>query len=290
MEPNITKKNIFLINLLKFKRKGKVNKIDIEEKMKNKNRFILDQLSYLSIKTKYSKELERLSREKKTKIILYKKKSELHLKKEINNLNKNQRIIKGASNKMILDIIFNNQKFKNYFLSKSKDKNKIIYLDLNGDNENMHKNNIKTIKSYPNLELTKCQTDNIQLISGKNNYHHNKIFNKLRHSISSFSFDMNNMKFKNFPYLNKNSFKLRDNAYKLTTKKSAKNINENSNNKYINHSEKLLNIYNNSKRNERYESDELKGMLTINYDNYKRKRINLKKNISNYNYNIFKKN
>ena len=154
MESNITKKNIFLINLLKFKRKGKVNKIDIEEKMKNKNRFILDQLSYLSIKTKYSKELERLSREKKTKIILYKKKSELHLKKEINNLNKNQRIIKGASNKMILDIIFNNQKFKNYFLSKSKVNNKTIYLDLNGDNENKHKNNIKTIKSYPNLDLT----------------------------------------------------------------------------------------------------------------------------------------
>ena len=98
------------------------------------------------------------------------------------------------------------------------------------------------------------------------------------------------MKFKNFPYLNKNSFKLRDNAYKLTTKKSAKNINENSNNKYLYNSEKLLNIYNNSKRNERYESDELKGMLTINYENYKRKRINLKKYISNYNYNIFKKN
>ena len=269
MESKLVTGDIYLINLIKFKRKGKVSKIDIEKKMKAKDKFLLNQLSFLSNRTQYSKELERLSKENKIKFNSLKKNSLISMKNEINNINNinyNQRILKGASNRMILDILFNNQKIRKYILSKNKAKT----TNLKSNNELKNKKNY----FYPKFILKKCNIDNIQLISNKNdNINYNK--NKLRHSLSVLLNNMNKMKIKNNgPLLRASSFKIKNNLYNYKPKKSKKNLKceiLNINNKY----DKIFNNFYNSKK----EKDEFKGMLTINYNFKNLKKINLQKKI-----------
>ena len=276
----LIKDDIYLINLIKFRPKGKVKKIDLEEKMINKNKFLLNQLSYLSNRSKYSRELERISKENNTKFILQKKKSEIIIKKEIKYLNNNQRILKGCSNKMILDMIFNNSKIKNYFLSKNKIK---TITNLKSYDENNKKESNNYLKYY----LEQCHIDNIQLISNKND-NNKKI--KLRHSISSIWNNLDNIKFKNnFNFPTISTISLKDNNSNLKKSKAKikiENINNNNNsnlnNKYIHRSHKLLNNYHSSK----IETDETKGMLTINYYGHKRKKINLKKYNNDFKYTL----
>ena len=283
IKSKLIKDDIYLINLIKFRPKGKVKKIDLEEKMKNKNKFLLNQLSYLSNRSKYSRELERISKEKNTNFILQKKKSEISIKKEIKNLNYNQRILKSCSNKMILDMIINNQKLKNYFFSKkAKTKEKITKIkSYNEDNVDKKEFNI-----YHKYNLEKCHIDNIQLISNINKSDKN---NKIRHSISSLWNNLNNIKFKNnfhFPIINTISLKDKKNSlHKIKTRKNIEILNNNDSNlnyNYIHRSHKILKKYYNSK----IERDETKGMLTINYYGHKRNKINLKTYNKNFKYTI----
>lgn len=269
MKSLLYKDNIHLINQLKFKPKGKVDKINLEEKMKKKDNYLRSQLIYLSSNSKYIKELERLKIENKNMIKLLKKKSEISIKKEIKNINNNQRILKGASNKMFLDIIFNNEEFKNYILS-NKNKNKEKNKDKNFSNESKPNIKLKTIK----YEI--CDIDNIQINSIK------KKRNKFKHSISSFYSNIDNIKLKNnFPNIKTYSENNKKSFHK-TKKKNTLNIQKygisNLGSDRYKYSENLLNSFYNYKR----KKDEIKGMLTINYNIYKRNKNNLKNYISKF--------
>ena len=256
MKPKLNgEKNIYLINLIKFNSKEKVKKIDLEEKMKLKNKFLYSQLGYLSNKSKYSQELERLTKENKNQFKLIKRRTEINIKKEIKSLSNDQRILKGASNKMFLDIIFNNEKFRNYVLS----------------NNNSCRNHLKTDKkekkitfdSYPKNKYAKMNIDNIQIIPKKN-------INKIKKSISLYlknNIENFQMK-KNFPKIKTSS--LKKVPIKLKNILKIRDINDT----YFHHSKEALN------NNFIQEEDEIKGMLTINYNNLIRRKNNKRKYIS----------
>ena len=250
------KDNIHLITKLKFKAKGKVDKIDLEAKMKFKDNYLRSQLVYLSSNSKYIKELERLSIQNKNMINLLKKKSEITLKNEMKNINNYQRILKGASNKMFLDMIFNNEHFKNYILDNNKNK--------------YFTNKLNSIK-LKSLKYEKCNIDNFQFNSIKNR---RKILN---HSLSLFPSNIDSIKLKNnFPNINISS-ESNKKGFQKTKNKNYLEIQQydisNLNDEKYRHSEKLLNSLYNYKR----KKDEIKGMLTINYNLYKKNKIKLKK-------------
>lgn len=157
--------NLYLINLLKFRSKKPILYLNLEKQISNKDKFIINKLTYLSNNSLYSKELERLSKENKEKILKLNKKIEM---KKINykeNNKKMNNIFKGSCNKMILDLIYNNPKIKKYFLSYDKNK------------DNKYKLNSKNFLPLFNFE--QCHTDNINLLSVKNKNKH------LRKSISA---------------------------------------------------------------------------------------------------------
>lgn len=255
MKTIFNKGDIYLLSFIKFKMAEKIDKKYIEEKIKIKDKFVSKQLNYLSFNSKYEKELERISKENITKINQLKKKSEINIKKEITKINKNHRILKGASNKMILDIIFNNQKMKN------------IFFNTVTNNNNLKKIKKKTVSFSPKYNYKECHTDNIQLSP-------NIKKNKFKHSLSFYSTNMDNIKLNNiFPNIN-NNFSIKNNI-------NNGNINVENNN-HLYSSQKLLKNFTTKK-------DEVKGMLTVNYNLNKIKKNNkFRKSLSNIQLNSIK--
>ena len=245
------KVNIYPINEIKFKKKGKVHRINIEEKAKKKEKYIDNQVFHLTCKSKYEKELERISKEKENKFQTIKIKSlesKKFKKKQIKNLNKNHNLLKSASNKMILDTILNNQKIKKYIFDIHNNIRVLRHQEKNKKNSLLFK-------------YKQCHIDDINIIS---NPIKNKKIYKLKHSLSLSNVDLNNLK-NNIIF---NNIKKTDNY---------KNIINNSD-KFNFHSQKIVNRFINSTR------DETKGMLTINYNLFKRFGIKKKNNIRYLNY------
>ena len=239
------KVNIYPINALKFKRKGKAHRINIEEKAKSKEKYIENHIFYLTCKNKYEKELERIAKEKENKfktIRIKSLESKKNTKKQIKNLNENHKKLKSASNKMILDTILNNQKIKNYIF------------EIN-NNIKFMKQKEKKKRNFLLFKYKQCHIDEINIIS---NPIKNAKINKLRHSLSLSNVDLNNFKINNNFF---NNIKKTDNC---------KN-NINNKGKFSYRSQKIVNNLINSTK------DETKGMLTINYNLFKRYKIKTKK-------------
>jgi hypothetical protein len=248
MKKKINKRNIYLLSLIKFKEDNeKADKICIDEKMNLKDKYVRKQLSYLSYNAKYEKELERLTKENINKYNLLKKKSEINIKKEIKKINKNHRILKAASNKMFLDIIFNNQKMKNIFFNTNNN-NKLKYDTLETKK--------KIVSFSPQTSFKKCNVDNIQLIM--NNYDSNNRLRKLKHSLSFISSNADNIKLKYFPPIKNSSIKNQKNAFK--SNQNMIHVLKNKN--------KIFFDFDDIKK----EKDEIEGMLTINYNHHKIKK------------------
>ena len=274
MNVNLKKNNnryLLQFITLKEKEKGKENekihKINLKEKIKIKNNFIHNQLIYLTSKSQYEKELDRIENEKKYKFQIIKiknKESKIKKKKEIKILNKNQKIFKSCSNKMILDIILSDEKIKKKFFSDNK----------------KYKNNFE--KETKNIifspQYKECHIDNIQLIS---NQKENKIINKLKHSLSLSYANLDNIKIdENFPYIiRKPSLNIKNHF--ISNKKNKINTKE----KQVISSPKSLKItsYSNT-------IDETKGMLTINYSYFRRNKNKSKISIKKFspNFMLFK--
>ena len=162
-------------------------------------------------------------------------------------------MLKSASNKMILDTILNNQRIKKYIFD-------------------IH-NNIKLMKQKEKKERNcllfkykQCHIDDINIIQ---NPIKNKKINLLKHSLSLSNANLNNFKINNDYF---NSIKIADNY-----KNNINNINNKD--KFSYHSQKMVNSFINSTK------DETKGMLTINYNLFKRYKNKTKKNIRYFNYN-----
>jgi len=241
------KVNIYPINELKFKKKGKVKKINIENKAKLKENYIVNQLFYLTRKSKYEKELERIIQEKENKFQTIKIKSiesKKNKKKQIKNLNDNHKKLKSASNKMILDAILNNQKIKKY----------IFDVD---NNIRLMKHKEKSERNFLPFKYKQCHIDDINIIS---NPKKNKKIYKLKHSLSLSNVQLNN-------------FKINNNFFNNIRKTDNYKQNINDNDKFGYHSQKVVNKFINSTK------DETIGMLTINYNLFKRYRIKKKNNM-----------
>ena len=249
MKKNETIPNIYLINLIKFKSRGPMKPINIEKEYKRKDKFISKELTFLSSKSmyfSYFKELERLSKLNKEKLI--KQKTKVQIKKETNKdySNKLLKIIKGSCNKMVLDIIYNNPKLRRNFLYHNKNY-------FSNDNKKKLKLKLDWSNSVPFLKqnLKKCHTDNINFLSKKNSY------NYFKHSLSFLS-----------PKNQSSSLRKRF--------KPIKSLN----------TEGINNVYKSQdiiKENKNKKNDKIKGMLTINYNNFKYKmNNNIKKCYSYY--------
>ena len=240
-------KDIYLMNSLKFQNKEQTKlPINIEIEYKHKNTFLLNELTYLANSSLYIKELERLEKINKEKLM--KLNMKVQVKKKINkkHLIKMYNIMRGSCNKMFLDLIYNNPKIKKIFFPINK---------TNFSNDSKYKQKLKidsdNSKNYFKYKLEKCHTDSINLISGRNPVKH------FKKSLSFFSPNNHNL------FLKK----------KFSIMKSLS-------------SEKMSNYYNsenNSKRNKhKTKKDALKGMLSINYNSHKNLINNLKKRYTHF--------
>ena len=249
MKKNVKLKNIFLINLIKVKNEEQFKKpININNESKRKDKFLLKELTYLANSSLYIRELERL--EKINKENLMRQSMKIQKKKKINikYLIQMHNIMKGSCNKMFLDLIYNNPKTKKNFFSLTK------------TNDNKYKTKLKIesnkLNPYSKYNLEKCHTDSINLISNRNS---------LKNIKKSLSF-----------YSQRNHYLFKKKKFSI-----AKSLS----------SEKMNNFYNsesNLNRNRQMEKiDEVKGMLSINYNIHK----NLINNITKrYSHNKFRNN
>ena len=107
MKKNEKKKDFHLIHLLKSRNLNNRQVINIENEYENKDDIILNQLTYLNKVSLYFQELDRLQKLKnenllnKNKKVVIKKKSDREIFEQL------KKIVKGSSNKMFLDIIYN---------------------------------------------------------------------------------------------------------------------------------------------------------------------------------------
>ena len=164
MKKNEKIKDFYLINLLKFRNNNCHQPINIEKEYKHKDNIILNQLTYLSNISLYFQELDRLKKlnnenlMKQNKKIVHKKKSNREY------FDKIKKIVKGSSNKMLLDIIYNNHHIKNKLFSfdNKRTKNNKYKIKLKDS-----PNNLDTLT---NFKFKKCHTDSVNLLSNKNSY------------------------------------------------------------------------------------------------------------------------
>ena len=253
MKKNVKIKDIYLINLVKFKSNGHIKPINLEKEYKSRDKFLRHQLTYLASKSSYMQELERLSKLKKEKLIKQNIKVQINKKMNKELLNKKYRIMKGSCNKMILDLIYNNPKVKKMLISNNKH-------NFSNDNKNDNykpKIKIENSTSIPlfKYKYEKCHTDSINIFSDI------KSPKKFKHSLSFLT-----------PNSSRNLFPKKKISIIKSLNKVEKNNFFSSNN-----------ILEASKYRET--DDEIKGMLSINYNILKNKKNNnINKRYSYYKY------
>ena len=240
--------DIYLINLIKIKSKGPIQPINIEKEYRKKNNLLRGELKFLSSKSSYFQLLQRLAKMNKEKLKRQKLENKSKKKTNKTNLNKVFKLMKCSSNKMILDFIYNNPKIKNKFLPE----NKTNFSNDSKNNKYIPKLKIESNNTVPVLKykLKQCHTDNINLLSSDNFYKNSK------NSLSILSSRNQDLIFKNrFLHIKSKNTVEKNNFYK-----SHDYIKDN---KY------------------KETEDEIAGMLSINYNNYKNKNNN---NIKNHYY------
>ena len=240
MKKNEKIKELYLINLLKFKYKDPEPSINIENEFNRKDKFLKNQLTYLSSKSLYIQELERLAKQCRENLIKQNKKVVIKQKSHKNFFDKINKLMKGSCNKMILDFIYNNPKIKNHFLSYDKINNEKYKI----------KSKISSNDSLPNYKykFEKCHIDSLNLLSNKNQ---NKYFHQ---SLSFLTPKSNNLLHKRkIPIISVFNSEVKNNIFK---------------------SQQFLKPY---KPRETETDEELKGMLTINYNNNINKMYNIGK-------------
>ena len=244
--------DIYLINLIKIKSRGPIQPINIEKEYRTKNNLLRSELKFLSSKSSYFQLLHRLAKMNKEKLKKQKLEDKSKKKTNKNNLNKVFKKMKGSSNKMILDFIYNNPKIKNKFLPYNKTN---FSNDIKND-KYIPKLKIDSNNTVPELKykLKQCHTDNINLLSSENFYKNSK------NSLSVLSSRNQDLIFKN----------------RFLRIKSKNTVEKN--NFYRSHDYIKENKYKETE-------DEITGMLSINYNIYKNKNNN--NNIKNH-YSYFK--
>ena len=181
MKKNEKKKDFHLIHLLKSRNLNNRQVINIENEYENKDDIILNQLTYLNKVSLYFQELDRLQKLNnenllnKNKKVVIKKKSNREIFEQL------KKIVKGSSNKMFLDIIYNNLLIKNKLFSYDKKKLKKDKLKLKLNHTSNISNNIKSKTKY---KFQKCHIDSLNILS---NTKSNKNF---KHSLSFSSFNV----------------------------------------------------------------------------------------------------
>ena len=249
MNKNGKIQNIYLINLIKFKNKGNIQPINIEKEFKHKDSFLRNQLTCLAHKSLYMQELERLTKLQREKN--RKQNIKIEIKKKPNKEYLNQRFkkLKNSGNKMILDLIFNNPKIKTKFLSYNKS---IFSNDTKGDRYKL-KLKIENSTSVPlmNLNYKTCHTDSINILSNLN------CRKKFHRPLKFFTPNKHNL------FLKK----------RFSIIKSLNN--EEKNNIYNSRDDLKLSKYSDI-------DDEIKGMISINYNIVKNKANNNTQRYNSY--------